>query len=321
MTNSKQSETIGVVIPTYNRANLIKEALNSVLFQTVKPALVVVVDDGSIDNTADVFKEWEVSVNSKITFKYVFKENGGPGSARNEGIRQVSGCTWVAFLDSDDLWPESHLEDLLAAINSDEHFVGCSSEFNEVYYDSDWNILSQRMFKHGKSLNIKNQGPLSIMLAAPQTSCAMVKTSVAESVGGFNEKLTYGEDKLFFMEVSCHGKWGRSKGQPVVYRNIVKPTSGAKQLSNNPHQNSRVYYARLLDNALSPNMNSPLNWHQGINWALWKGWYRAGRRLEQLGHLNFARAYYWKAATYRPFSKASLRFLKIRIFKKMMYKK
>ncbi|MBW6511798.1 MAG: glycosyltransferase family 2 protein [Desulfuromonadaceae bacterium] len=65
---------IGVVIPTYNRENLIIDALNSVLTQTVQPELVVIVDDGSTDNTSDVVESWIRSTKSKNICKYVLKK-------------------------------------------------------------------------------------------------------------------------------------------------------------------------------------------------------------------------------------------------------
>lgn len=299
--------SVGVVIPTYNREHMILEALNSVGRQTLLPTKVVVVDDGSEDYTSKIIELWVTGANPEFKFEYIYKKNGGPGSSRNVGIKNISECEWVAFLDSDDLWPPDHLERLINVVKYDEEFVGCSSEFNEVYFNAEGEMLSQRLFVHGKTLNPSVQGPLAIMISAPQTSCAMIKTSIAENVGGFNETMMYAEDKLFFMEVSCFGKWGRAEGAPIIYRNIVKAQIGAKQLSDGPHQNSRVTYARLLDKALRKYLKSDIIWHQGVAWALWKGWYRAGKRLEQKKHLKWAGWYYLKAAKLRPFSKASLR--------------
>ncbi len=86
-----------VVIPTYNRAALLREALDSVFAQEFTDFEVIVVDDGSTDDTASVVRDYGVRI------RYLRQENRGPGAARNLGIAQAAG-RYVAFLDSDDLW-------------------------------------------------------------------------------------------------------------------------------------------------------------------------------------------------------------------------
>ena len=94
---------VSVIIPTYNRAELLKEALNSVFAQTFQDYEVIVVDDGSTDNTKDVVSFYRDKV------KYYYKTNGGPASARNMGIIN-SAARYLAFIDSDDLWLPQRLE-------------------------------------------------------------------------------------------------------------------------------------------------------------------------------------------------------------------
>jgi glycosyltransferase involved in cell wall biosynthesis len=90
---------VSVIIPTYNRAHLICEAINSVINQDVQDCEVeiIVVDDGSTDQTRQVV----YGLNQDV--KYIYQENQGVGAARNRGI-QVAEGEWLAFLDSDDLW-------------------------------------------------------------------------------------------------------------------------------------------------------------------------------------------------------------------------
>jgi glycosyltransferase involved in cell wall biosynthesis len=94
-----------IVIPAYNRASYIGKTLQSVLNQSCRDFEVLVVDDGSSDNTADV-----ISAFDHPCIKYFKKENGERGAARNYGIRYASG-KYVTFLDSDDLLRENHLEE------------------------------------------------------------------------------------------------------------------------------------------------------------------------------------------------------------------
>ena len=107
---------VSVIIPTYNRGYIVREAIDSVLSQTVRDIELLVVDDGSTDNTRQIVEE----VND-ARVKYFYKENGGVSSARNAGISYAEG-TYVAFLDSDDLWPKEFLEVTSSVLDSDDSY-------------------------------------------------------------------------------------------------------------------------------------------------------------------------------------------------------
>jgi glycosyltransferase involved in cell wall biosynthesis len=102
---------ITVVIPTFNRAGLITRAVESVLAQTASADQIVIVDDGSSDQTAKVCKPFASRV------EYVRQSNAGAAAARNRGVQQARQ-PWVAFLDSDDLWTPAHLERLREAVRA-----------------------------------------------------------------------------------------------------------------------------------------------------------------------------------------------------------
>ncbi|MBA2678177.1 MAG: glycosyltransferase [Ktedonobacteraceae bacterium] len=119
---------ISVVIPTFNRAPLLRRAIDSTLSQTVQPQQVIVVDDGSTDNTAEICKSYSGRID------YIHQANGGASAARNLGI-QLALRPWVAFLDSDDYWTPSHLENMVAAIE------GTNGEAR--FYFSDMQLSSE----------------------------------------------------------------------------------------------------------------------------------------------------------------------------------
>ena len=100
---SQIAPTVSVVIPTYNRAHMIGDTLNSVLAQTYRNFEIIVVDDGSTDNTPEVLTYYGSPVH------YVRCENRGKSAARNTGIRVARG-DYIAFLDSDDLWLPNKLQ-------------------------------------------------------------------------------------------------------------------------------------------------------------------------------------------------------------------
>ncbi|MCB0754985.1 MAG: glycosyltransferase family 2 protein [Flavobacteriales bacterium] len=115
-----------VIIPTYNRAKSIGEAVTSVLNQTFRDFELLVIDDGSKDNTREVL---EPLCDSDQRLRYVFQENAERSAARNHGIRLSKG-QYICFLDSDDIYLPEHLEKLYAAIldsNMDEAMFVCNA--------------------------------------------------------------------------------------------------------------------------------------------------------------------------------------------------
>jgi len=122
-----QNPLISVVIPAYNAAHYISEAIESVLQQTISDYEIVVVDDGSTDYTREIIDRYGQSVH------YYSQENKGPAAARNFGIRSAKG-KYIAFLDADDWWLENKLELELNAIQSfpDAAFI-CSDWFNGIH--------------------------------------------------------------------------------------------------------------------------------------------------------------------------------------------
>jgi len=126
---------ISVIVPTFNRADLIAQSLESILNQSYRPAEVIVVDDGSTDQTQAVVQPFANSV------KYLRIENSGPTRARNVGV-EASGSEWIAFCDSDDLW---HPEKLAAQVHLCEKMPDlqyCFTNFKTVT-DGAWSVQTK----------------------------------------------------------------------------------------------------------------------------------------------------------------------------------
>jgi glycosyltransferase involved in cell wall biosynthesis len=97
---------VSVIVPTFNRSDLLVEAIRSIIAQTYRPIECVVVDDGSTDNTAEVLKSFQNRPDNQFTFKYILQKNAGAQVARNTGTAAASG-EFIQYLDSDDLlYPE-----------------------------------------------------------------------------------------------------------------------------------------------------------------------------------------------------------------------
>jgi glycosyltransferase involved in cell wall biosynthesis len=106
---------VSVVIPTYNSAHLLDDALQSVLEQTYKDFEIIVVDDGSTDNTSEVVSKY----NDKLHYFRV--DNRGPAKARNYGISKATG-KYIAFLDADDKWLPTKLEKQVSMFEQNPEF-------------------------------------------------------------------------------------------------------------------------------------------------------------------------------------------------------
>src|SRR6056297_2562084 len=104
--------TVSVVIPCYNGQDFVREAIESALGQTTKPLEILVVDDGSTDQSADVIRQFPHPV------RLIQQVNQGESVARNLGLDQARG-DWVAFLDADDVWQPTKLEEQLRFTSED----------------------------------------------------------------------------------------------------------------------------------------------------------------------------------------------------------
>lgn len=120
---------ISVIIPTYNRAAVVRDAIECVMGQTETNSEIIVVDDGSVDDTRAVV---ENCGDGRVD--YLYKSNGGPASARNFGLSKARG-KYVAFLDSDDTWPQNYLEVMLSKLERSSEFGAAYSRITVVHSD------------------------------------------------------------------------------------------------------------------------------------------------------------------------------------------
>ena len=113
-------EKISVIIPTYNRAALLPRAIASVQLQTKAADEIIIIDDGSTDETSQLIQD--ISLSSSVPIIYLYQENSGPAAARNYGIRNASHA-FLAFLDADDHWKKKKLDLQLNAMLAAPHYM------------------------------------------------------------------------------------------------------------------------------------------------------------------------------------------------------
>ena len=205
--------SISVIIPTYNRCDSLCVAIESVFKQTLQPSQIIVIDDGSEDNTAAIVSERFPKVH------LIQQSNRGVSCARNRGIAAATSA-WIAFLDSDDRWFENKLAIQMNAIES-------SPEHRLCHCDEHWIRNGKRvnpMHKHQKRGG--NIFQFCLALCAISPSATIIHRSLFDEVGVFDESLPACEDYDLWLRIcSCN---------PVLFINsaLLEKTGGHKdQLS------------------------------------------------------------------------------------------
>jgi glycosyltransferase involved in cell wall biosynthesis len=180
---------VSVIIPSYNSARWLASAVGSVRRQTLPADEIVIVDDGSTDETALLCRTFGEGV------KYVHRRNGGLAAARNTGVRESSG-DWLLFLDADDILLPNALQDLLrTAEESDAGVVyGFVLQRREMTTDA---RLHGRPYAVGKPPH-----PAKAHFwwtPIPTAGCALIRRSLNEEVGGFDENFRQVEDAEYWL--------------------------------------------------------------------------------------------------------------------------
>lgn len=194
---AKTQLTISVIIPTYNRAQLIVEAIDSVLAQTRIPDEIIVIDDGSTDNTREVLRRFGALV------RVIPVENRGPSAARNLGLEASTGDL-IAFLDDDDtLTPES--------IELRAEFLEQHQSFDVVYGDIRiTDLLGNEMWRHSQRSGTDNSESAFAALTKwniMPIHAFMFRRSCFSKVQGFDTDLRVLEDHQFWLRMSLHFKF------------------------------------------------------------------------------------------------------------------
>jgi len=189
-------KTVDIIIPAYNAEKYIRQAILSVASQTYQINKIIVVDDGSIDKTAEIVKSIIVAV--PVTL--ISQNNKGPNAARNEGLRQ-SDSEYIAFLDADDFWKKDKVEKQMSVFESSEYenlgLVYCGYEL----IDENGKKIIKKIIKpvlRGKIF----QKLLKANLISGSPSTVLMKKEVLEKVGFLDESLRGSEDWDMWLRIA-----------------------------------------------------------------------------------------------------------------------
>lgn len=241
MRPGSHSPTIATVIPVYNGAAYIGEAIRSVFQQTRLPHEVIVVNDGSTDDSADVLNQLSRTYN----FRIINCENGGQSAARNLGVER-SNSDLIAFLDQDDIWYPDHLEALAAPfLQAQRDNLGWTySDLDEI--DEGGRMVCRGVIAHHPHL-IHPKADLITYLRQDMfilPSASLILREAYWKVGGFNERLSGYEDDDLFLRLFRAGFDCEFISRPLSkWRIYQKSSSYSARMAT-----SRFTFANILIN-------------------------------------------------------------------------
>ena len=218
----ENTDTISVIIPAYNVDKYIARAIDSVLAQTRLPDEVIVVDDGSTDNTAGIVKGYGSHI------RYIYQQNAGPSTARNTGIK-AANSKWIAFLDADDEWLPEKLQLQMELLKQNNELVWVCCNYTVHYCKTKRkcicsdpgkieNLLKGQKFfgscfeaiNHGVSLS-----PIGMI----------VQRQVLEEAGLFQDGLNYCEEYDLWWKIGYHWPKVGYINHPLVVCYAQRPES------------------------------------------------------------------------------------------------
>lgn len=197
----EHKKLVSVVIPAYNAEHYLEETLKSVMQQDYRHLEIIVVDDGSKDQTSAIARKLAKEDNR---IQYVYQENQGVSAARNHGYRLSNG-NYLGFLDADDIWLPENITLKFALIDKNKDVGLVHSD--AMLIDEKGNSLHE--VKAGQSGNLLDRMLLWEGTCVHSPGSILVKREVIEKIGGFDTELSTGADQEFFMRVAASYKIDR----------------------------------------------------------------------------------------------------------------
>lgn len=220
---------VSIIVPCYNLAQYMDEALQSIYNQTYTHWECIIVDDGSQDNTNEVSKKWEVK---DSRFIYLYKENGGVSSARNIGIEKAKN-EFILTLDADDKYEPNFLEKAMKVLLSDEQ-LGIVSSWGQYFVDDK---LFQIYRMTGKST-------ADFLFYNDAIGTSLFRKKCWEQVGGYDKNPKNGyEDWEFYLRVCALG-WKVHVIPEVLFFYRQHIVSRRKEMNIKENENKKYIFMK-----------------------------------------------------------------------------
>jgi glycosyltransferase involved in cell wall biosynthesis len=201
-----EAPKISVIIPTFNRAHYLGEAIDSVLVQTVPVHEIIVIDDGSMDETPNLMAVYGDRV------RYLRQKNQGPSAARNYGMREAAG-SWIAFLDSDDLWVPEKIQVQTEFIHKHpdlEFIFGNLSIFDKNRNEEKPEVLDKNVQKYliAHADDLKDCLRQLLICNPIPTSSVLFRRDCQKRLGFLDETMRYCEDYEYWLRFATGSRMG-----------------------------------------------------------------------------------------------------------------
>jgi glycosyltransferase involved in cell wall biosynthesis len=321
---------VSVILPTFNRASFLPEAFLSIAAQTLSDWELIIVDDGSLDDTAEVCRSFAEESHRPVL--YVHQANAGAARARNTGIRRAR-AEYLAFFDSDDFWEPEYLSTLVGALEGaggvDWAYAACRVEERDTGRVLHANTFHEDGRPRGfMQLATRSEGPLRVI-----TDGGVIREALGGGLyNGFQNSVIratclarwdmpivpsrIGEDTLTVVRALAAGITIGYVDEPLVRYRVHDANTSSTDLSTEKMvRNTEEYdlgYAFLIHELQSrPDVARLVRRARGSRWFWTAGYaacWRQGRRREALGFFRRGLAYWpWSVAMWKTYSLCALR--------------
>lgn len=259
------SELVSVIIPAYNAASYIRETVDSVLDQTHRTLEIIIVNDGSIDDTATIIDE--LAADSRI--RVMHKSNSGVCDSRNQGAAQASG-SFICFLDADDVWPKDYLSQCIEKLDEEPHAGAVYVKGKVIDGDSNetGEVIDANPIEHVNELLYWQLG----FVVTP--SSAVIRMAAAQKTGNWDTELSTAADQDYFIRLAASYKIVVANDTCFYYR----------VHDHNMHQNISVMesdHLKVFEKAISRGLLEDAAFRKkcmaNLYWILSGSWRTAGK--------------------------------------------
>lgn len=296
MGSSTCAVDVAVIVPVYNRAQTVLRTLASIRDQGARPHQVVIVNDGSSDDTLESTRKW-IFTNNLDGWHVATQRNLGAGAARNRGLAESQRCEFVAFLDSDDCWPADFLDRAVGQLSADRSAVACTADRLTFYYAN-----GKQKFR--PSIGLASDPTLWLLEhGAGIGSATLFRLSAIEKRGGYNPAIPTGQDLALFLPISTDGSWLHAPGEPVYFHSgQCDSSSEAGNLHQQFHDCHRRW-ANIQQEFLESTAAKAHSAYGTLCHSVAKSWSRAARRYSAMGQRERAKVCRRRAARCKRFAK------------------
>lgn len=295
------SADVAVIVPVRNRATVVLPTLDHVTAQSLWPKCLIVVDDGSSDDTAGSVRRWQQRTAPPFETQLIRQPARGVSVARNRGFRARQGARFVAFLDSDDLWPGDFLQrtvDLLAR-NEQAIAATCDRRYVDAIEGTERHQDLSAIAENATLWIFNNDAGIG--------SCTLLRAEPVERLGGYREQEPSGEDLDLFLRLSLLGPWLHVPGNAVTFRMSLAKSRGEMDNLSRQYADSYRRWAGIHEEFIFKHAVERLIPHEVVRVRLAWWWYRAGRQLMAAGRVEEARRCYRRSCRWGRWNKAWLR--------------